>query len=172
MESTTEKILLVVEDEPELRELIVNGLELPEVKIIEASNGQEGYEKTLLHDPIAILTDINMPIMSGLDMSKCIRKQGIETPIVILTAYSEKDFVIDALRNGIMDFINKPFELSALNEIMAQAVSYGEKLREFDRFWMDYIDQNPQLKNQKKTLLATKKEILKMRFISTSKKVA
>jgi len=81
-----------------------------------ADNGQQGMEIALAEIPNLIVSDIMMPVMDGLTMSKKLKEdeKTSHIPILLLTAKSSTDTERDALKIGIDDFIRKPFDLDVL----------------------------------------------------------
>lgn len=122
------KKLLIVEDDNDVAEAIIDSLELPGVEILRAKNGAEALE-LLTNEPIsAVLSDLNMPKMSGLELLEKIRAQGLITPFVILTAFTDKMNIVSSLRFGCFDFLEKPFDLTKLTQILNRALTFGHTL--------------------------------------------
>jgi FixJ family two-component response regulator len=80
----------------------------------------------------AILCDIHMPQMDGLEFLSVLRALGFNTPLIFLTAHGDRGHVIRALKNGAFDFFDKPFDLVKLMESVRLALSVGLKLREIE----------------------------------------
>lgn len=96
-----------------------NAMEGIFAKVILAGNGDEGLKKFKKFNPDVIVTDISMPIMDGLDMSKEIRDISKDTPIVILSAFSEKEKLLKAIEIGIDKYIIKPIDMEELFEAIS-----------------------------------------------------
>ncbi len=117
--------LLIVEDNPDLRKMLKSILST-KYNVLEATNGQEGLDSTLAHQPDMILSDVMMPVMDGLEMVRLIKanEEICHTPIILLTAKSSLDDRIEGLEQGIDDYITKPFSSSYLKtrieSLMAQ----------------------------------------------------
>lgn len=127
-------VLLIAEDELDISDQLVEDLWPLGFPIIAARDGKEMLDKALGNPLIvAILSDINMPVMSGIDVLKEIRRHNLDIPIVFLTAFAEKDRVIEALRLGALDFIEKPYLANELQNIMRQAADLGVRLKNVDR---------------------------------------
>jgi DNA-binding response OmpR family regulator len=103
--------ILYVEDEDKIRTKIADTLRFYVKKIITAKNGEEGYDLYLRHKPDVILSDILMPIVDGLEMVKMIRKEDIKTPIVMITAHTEKEYLLDAVKLHLENYLVKPISL-------------------------------------------------------------
>lgn len=110
--------VLYVEDEDHIREKIADTLKYYVKKVISAKNGQEGYDKYLEEKPNIILTDILMPIMDGIEMVQLIRHIDIEIPIVMITAHTEKEYLLDAVKLHLENYIVKPVVLSNLLNVL------------------------------------------------------
>lgn len=101
-------LILVVEDEPEISEIIVSYLERAGFRTIQAADGALAYTLFRQFSPDLILLDIKMPKRDGIDVLRDIRKVS-NTPIIMLTAMAEDIEKISALRLGADDYILKPF---------------------------------------------------------------
>ena len=112
--------LLYVEDDKNIQEDMKEILE-PEVKTFyQAYNGEEGLALYKEKDPDIIVTDINMPIMSGLNMASAIKKLDRTKSIIIISAFDEKNILLDALNIGIDGFVVKPVDIGLLLEKLEQ----------------------------------------------------
>lgn len=109
------KKVLIVEDERSIRDFIVINLAHSGYKTLEASNGVEAleiYEKN--QDIDIVLTDVMMPEMDGIELSKELRKRNRALGIVMLTAKTQEEDKITGLFSGADDYITKPFSPSEL----------------------------------------------------------
>lgn len=118
-----ELIILVVEDEIKTRESLINVLSERFSKIIGAQNGDEGLKKFKKFKPDLVITDIAMPIMNGLDMAREIRKISNDVPIVILSAYSEKERLLYSIDIGIDKYLIKPVDVEELFKVLDYLVN-------------------------------------------------
>lgn len=103
--------VLIVEDEPKLVATLKKALEGEGYEVDTAYDGKEGYKKAVENDYCVILLDVMLPKMDGIEVCKRLRKKGIETPVVMVTA---KYMVQDRLKGmacGANDYIVKPFSL-------------------------------------------------------------
>jgi len=101
---------LVVEDDNEIRGMLCETIQLqyPYAEILSAENGAAGFNLFCEHKPDVVLSDINMPVMNGIQMAKEIRSVNPMALIVILTAHSDASYLLDAIRLGINHYILKP----------------------------------------------------------------
>lgn len=113
----SEKIcLLIVEDDDDFRSYTRDSLKNT-YKVIEASNGTEGWQKALAAHPKIILSDINMPCMDGIELTKKIKsdKRTKHIPIILLTALTGDASQLKGLETGANDYLTKPFNIGVLN---------------------------------------------------------
>ncbi|MEJ2689939.1 MAG: sigma-54 dependent transcriptional regulator [Deltaproteobacteria bacterium] len=102
--------ILLVEDDQVLRQLLAGLLEENGYQIVTAVNGEEGLKcaEESLFD--YIITDINMPVMDGVTLLKNLRKKDIKSSVLVISAHSEVENIMEAARLGAVDFIPKPFQ--------------------------------------------------------------
>ena len=107
------RTILVVEDEPTLRETIVDALESEGFRAISAADGREALTRFRAERPDLVLLDLMLPELSGIEITRIIRAES-GVPIVMLTAKdSELDKVV-GLELGADDYVTKPFSLREL----------------------------------------------------------
>lgn len=127
-----EGILLVVDDEPDVIQ-IYKDVFTPIVKtILCAVNGQEALNYIKSGRVDAVLTDITMPVMTGLEFLAQVRALCLQTPIVVLTGYGDKDNILEALRLDATDFLEKPIDMVKLVAIVSKALEYGIMLNDLE----------------------------------------
>ena len=114
----TKYSLLYVEDEPLVREMVVEYLDIFFLEIYEASNGVEALEIYNDKKPDMIITDIEMPKMNGLKFASLIRKKDITIPIVITTAYTSVDYLLEATELNLIKYLVKPVEEEKLEKAL------------------------------------------------------
>lgn len=114
-EPDTEKLVLVVEDNVQMRRYIRHHL-AKEFRLIEAEDGEEGYALAQQSVPDLILSDLMMPKLNGLELSEKIRSTDSTShiPIVLLTAKSDSNDKLTGLSVGVDDYITKPFDAPEL----------------------------------------------------------
>ncbi len=109
--------ILVVEDEQDLRELIVFELEEEGHTTFEAKNGLQGLERLADQTPDLILSDITMPEMNGYQFFRSVKERHPEhshTPFILLTALSDRQDELKGLRLGVDDYLTKPIDFDVL----------------------------------------------------------
>ena len=109
--------ILVVEDEKKVASFIKKGLEEELFQVDTAGNGKEGLDRALHEEYDLIISDIMMPLLSGIQMTKELRSNNIETPILLLTIKDSTKDKVDGLDSGADDYLTKPF---AFEELIAR----------------------------------------------------
>jgi len=125
--------VLFVEDDDLLRAIYERILDKLVDRLYIASNGKEGIEAYHTHHPDMIITDIMMPVMDGLEMVEEIRKINRDVRLVILSAYGEAEYFMDAIKIGVNSFLLKPVEtkkLISLVQELANGILLGRKVKE------------------------------------------
>lgn len=153
MEFPLEARVLVIDDDSELRKNIKDYLEDTGFVIIEAKNGKEGLDIFQQQKPDIVVTDLQMPVMSGLEVLKTITKESPETPVVAISEPGGLDDVISALRIGAWDYLTKPIaQLPVLEHAICRALERSRLIQE-NRIYRQKLEQaNQELKKNLDTL--------------------
>lgn len=106
--------LLLVNDDLDLRKNLYKLLECYVGTIYEASDGIEALEQYDKYHPSFIITDIRMPNMNGLDLIKNIRSKDFDTPIVVFSAYTDTQYLLDAIKLNLIDYLVAPIVYDVL----------------------------------------------------------
>ena len=114
--------VLIVEDEQKLANLIRSSIKDLFFKVVTAKDGIEGLKKFNSFKPDIIISDILMPNLNGLEMCKAIKEQS-NIPIVILSAYSQKEMLLQAIDIGISKYFIKPFDIESFIEYLKELSS-------------------------------------------------
>lgn len=129
--ASQEPVLLVVDDDVDVRDAVIDSLRpYLKIKIVAAENGLDGLKAVLTHNVVAILSDITMPQMDGMQFLSEIRKSYPELPFVFLTAYADRGNVLKALRLDVTDFLEKPFDVKELRKVAQKNLNLGLKIQE------------------------------------------
>ncbi|EAI3756200.1 response regulator transcription factor [Campylobacter jejuni] len=150
-----ELIILVVEDEVKARESMINILSERFSKVIGAQNGDEGLKKFKKFKPDLVIIDIAMPIMDGLDMAREIKEISDDVPIVVLSAYSEKERLLRSIDIGIDKYLIKPVDIEELFKVLDYLI--GEKI---EANMLVKISEEYQFNKTKRTLIYSGGEIV------------
>jgi len=106
--------LLVVEDEPEMAELLRKGLEEENHRVVLATDGREALELARSYDFDAIVLDVMLPVMDGFAVTRWLRKSDRQTPILMLTARDAVHDIAKGLDDGADGYLTKPFSFVEL----------------------------------------------------------
>ena len=109
--------ILVVDDEPNIRDLLVTSLRFAGYQVRAVSNGAQTISAVLEEEPDLIILDVMLPDMNGFGVTKRLRASGYTSPILFLTAKDDTDDKIEGLNAGGDDYVTKPF---SLDEIVAR----------------------------------------------------
>jgi DNA-binding response OmpR family regulator len=118
--------ILVIEDEEDVRHLLVGSLESTRLDIVEAANGEQGLQaaRRLAGTLRLVVTDINMPVMSGVEFAREFRPSQPRVPILFITGVDSRAMALEADRLG-SELLVKPFGpdifLSTVTRVLAQA---------------------------------------------------
>jgi two-component system response regulator MtrA len=105
--------ILLVEDDPSIREVVALGLRAVGFEVSTAADGQAGLDRWRAEDPDLVLLDVMLPRLDGLEVCRAIRREST-TPVVMLTARGDTIDVVVGLEAGADDYIRKPFEMPEL----------------------------------------------------------
>ncbi|MFG3519026.1 response regulator transcription factor [Nocardia nova] len=114
---TPEARVLVVDDEPMIVELLSVSLRYQGFEVATAANGAEGLDRAKQFRPDALIVDVMMPGMDGFGLLRRLRADGIDAPVLFLTARDEVEDKITGLTLGADDYVTKPF---SLEEVVAR----------------------------------------------------
>jgi two-component system response regulator FlrC len=108
--------VLIVEDDPVLREALAETMTIAGHTYITAKDGKEALVLLELHNPSVILTDIRMDNLDGNQLLKEIQKKRPGLPVILMTAYGSVEDAVTAIRQGAVDYLQKPFSAQALTD--------------------------------------------------------
>ena len=167
--------LLYIEDDLDIREIYLDSIKEEVAFVYFASDGEEGYEAYLLHKPDIILLDINMPKLDGLSLAKKIREHDSNVKMIITTAYSEQEKLLQAIELYLIKYILKPIDPSILKEALQKAKQEISVQRETERliYMLDEITtwdfEAEKLYDNGVEIKLTKNERRLLKLLSTDK---
>lgn len=144
--------ILVIEDEPVLRMVVVDALRANGYRVLEAADAATGERQALTEDVALVLLDVMLPDKDGFEVLRALRTDRVAAPIVMLTARGEESDRIQGLRYGADDYVIKPFSMDELLlriaaliqrsgggvpgvEGVAEVVRFGDTEVHFERFF-------------------------------------
>jgi two-component system response regulator AtoC len=114
--------ILIVDDDRSIRELLSMHLEERGYAVSVASTGAEGFQLVEETSPSAIILDMRLPDMSGIDLIPELRKRAGETPVLMITAHHDMSTTILAMKAGAFDYIHKPIDIEAFDVALDRAL--------------------------------------------------
>ncbi|NMT64731.1 sigma-54-dependent transcriptional regulator [Marinobacter orientalis] len=119
--------ILIVEDDHDLREALVTTLELAKFRVREAANAQQALAQ-LAESPVdMVVSDVNMPGMSGHDLLHEVQRLYPGLPTMLITAYGQISHAVSAMQAGAIDYLVKPFEPAVLVDAVSKVVGGGRQ---------------------------------------------
>lgn len=106
--------VLIVDDEPGVRDLIADALQMAGYATQSAANGAEALDVLRRQSPDLCIVDINMPVMDGFEFLSKLREHDTTTPVLLLSARDSGEDVVKGLRFGADDYVRKPFGVEEL----------------------------------------------------------
>jgi len=113
--------VLIVEDDPALLMGLKDNFTYKGYKVLTAAEGEKGLDTALNAKPDLIILDLMLPNINGYEICRLIRQEGLEMPIIMLTAKCEESDVVLGLNLGADDYVTKPF---SVNELLARAAAF------------------------------------------------
>lgn len=119
--------VLVVDDDGEMRALLVDVLGQEGYRVGEAANGAEALIRLRTESFAAIVLDKNMPGLSGLDLLPGLRVVCPETPVILITAFGDVATYMEAMEKGAYEYVFKPFRMEELLRVLRRALPSGAR---------------------------------------------
>jgi len=116
--------ILVVDDDPDFLEAVSSLLSFRGFTIISCENTKDALMQLHEKKIIAVLTDIKMPAVSGIELLENVHDVDPGIPVILMTAYAELDDAMEAIKRGAFDFITKPFKTHYLIHVIGRAIQY------------------------------------------------
>jgi two-component system response regulator (stage 0 sporulation protein F) len=115
--------VLIVDDQPGIRRLLVEVLESRGYDVTVASNGYDGLQSVSDNNPDVILMDMKMPGMNGIEALREIGKKGHSGKVIMMTAYGEIEIINEIMAVGAHEYITKPFDINYLCRLIEEILS-------------------------------------------------
>ncbi|MDB5390708.1 MAG: Two-component system, NtrC family, nitrogen regulation response regulator GlnG [Planctomycetaceae bacterium] len=114
--------LLVIDDEPNIAYSIETCLATDTLKVVSAATAKKGIQMVRDLKPDAVLCDVRLPDMSGLEAYQEIKRFDPRVPVIIITAYARTETAIEAMRTGAFEYLLKPVDFARLEEVIGKAL--------------------------------------------------
>lgn len=139
-EGSSKELMLLVEDNQELRSFL-RSIFASTYRVVEASDGMEGWSKALKYLPDIIISDVMMPEKDGIEMTRELRADMTTShiPIILLTAKTTIESKLEGLEYGADDYITKPFSATYLQARVENLLMQRKKLQNFYRDSLTYV---------------------------------
>lgn len=138
--------ILVIDDSAQMREFVANYVLRPlgfEVEL--AADGLEGLQKALKTLPDLILTDFEMPRMSGLNFLRELRRHNSQVPVILMTSHGSEQVAVEVFRLGVHDYLTKPFEAQEMQDAITRALTIAQLQRDKEALTQQVMQVNEQL---------------------------
>ncbi|NOJ22724.1 sigma-54-dependent transcriptional regulator [Vibrio coralliilyticus] len=122
MEQVTKHSIALIEDDPIVRQTTAQWLQLAGFDITTFDNGQAALTEITQHKFVAIISDVRLPEINGLELLQQVKQQAPGIPVILITGHGDVDMAVKALQQGAYDFIEKPFEPERLAHTVNQAI--------------------------------------------------
>jgi len=136
--------ILIIEDEDKLRRVMELQLKTAGFDVDQAGSAEAGIR--LADNADLIITDLRLPGMDGLQLLSSLRERGMQTPIVVMTAFGSIETAVEAMKAGAVDFLPKPFSLDHLMAVVGKALEL-RNLRDENRQLREELGQRYQFDN-------------------------
>ena len=126
--------ILIVDDKEMMRDSVATTLTRKGYAVISAATAPAALEKLAQRSVDAVITDLQMPEMSGLELLEAIRRLDEQLPVVMMTAYGTVETAVQAMKQGAYDYITKPFSGDELLVAVQRAIDHSRLVRENRRY--------------------------------------
>lgn len=156
--------LLIVDDEPGIIDILTKILSSRVGEIAFASDGLAALEMIKTGTFDAVLSDIHMPKMDGLELLARIRAAQMEIPFVFLTGFGDREKTREALRLGATDFLDKPFDPETVINVIGKAIELGQTMKAVEAELESLYTSNDIPADKRIQLRKMKQAVIMMRY--------
>ncbi|MBI5920523.1 MAG: response regulator transcription factor [Betaproteobacteria bacterium] len=164
--------VFVIDDEESVRHSLTWLLNSISLKVEEFSSAQQFLDANISCEYGCLIVDVRMPNMSGLQLQKELLERGFQLPLIFLSAYGDGHMGAQAIKNGAIDFLQKPYQNQDLLDAVNAALKLSKGQMESKNKKLDYFDKFDSLSQREKEILSlvvdgkTSKEIAQTLKIS------
>jgi len=151
------ELILLIEDEVQMRRFLRVALESEHYRLVEAETGRDGLAKAAAWNPDAVLLDLGLPDMDGIDVIRRLREWS-KVPIIILSAREQENDKIKALDSGADDYLTKPF---GVGELLARIRVAGRhrRLQQSGRDQAEFVAENLRIDYSRRRVFLDNREL-------------
>lgn len=144
--------VLIIDDEPSVREVVVECLKREGYDFLHAENGEEGVALAQQHLPTVIILDLRMPVMDGLEfLDKVSPKPSDPYSVIVLTGHGDDDAVKECYDAGVSSFLRKPFKLDEIRGVVKNAIALKQLTNHLDNL---VRERNAELERCEREIIA------------------
>ncbi|MFO7715245.1 sensor histidine kinase [Desulfosarcina sp.] len=150
MDETDGKTILIVDDEPDIREVLAISLQDMGYRTVEAENARQAFELFVSESPPVVVTDIKMPEGDGIGLLRKIKHENPDTEVIMITGHGDMDLAIRSLKYEATDFITKPINVDALEIALRRArekIAMRRQLQDYTRSLEQLVREKTELQN-------------------------
>jgi len=133
-------VILVIDDEKNLRWALQRGLSAEGHRVVAAATGGEGLELAAREPPDLVILDLRLPDLDGIEVLKRLRSADPRRPVIMITAHGAIETAIRAMKEGAYDYVTKPFDLDEMSVLVAKALDLRRLEGEVERL-RDELDR-------------------------------
>jgi two-component system response regulator AtoC len=147
------KRVLIVDDEPRMQRILeLMLLQMGHVPLL-AGDGREALDLLQAEEVDLVVSDLQMPVMDGLELLARVREQGSDIPFIVITAYGTVESAVAAMKHGACDYIIRPFEMEAVELAITRALALHHiqqentfLRREVEKGWGEFVGRSPAMR--------------------------
>jgi len=140
----------VVDDDQSIRWVLETALTQSGIGVVSFKNGIDVADRLEQHVPNAIITDIRMPGLGGLELQEELIRRGNTLPIIFITGHGDVPMAVEAMQKGAVDFIQKPFRDQELLDRIREALATDEERREAQQHHAEVAARLDRLTNRER----------------------
>lgn len=147
-----ETSILIAEDDPEILSLLENIFSKHFNKVYTAPNGKIAHSIVKESNPDLILTDIQMPELSGMDFVIKMRSEGNNTPVVMISSSKDRDDLMKAIKLGVQSFVEKPFKRADVEMAIHRVLEITVRNNDLNNMIFLFGKDSKEVKQQRKLI--------------------
>ncbi len=133
--------ILLLDDEEQILRAVELQLKKDGHEVVSCENGQEGLDALVAHRFDLIITDLQMPKLTGIELLESLNKKGSAIPVIVLTGFASVESAVEAMKLGAADFITKPPQLDEISLKVKNILSHQELVEENRRLKQELGDK-------------------------------